>query len=209
MRQAAIKFARNMELLKKHGEVGAQIQDARESGDIETRDAADCMWLIEEQATRPGSDRDTKAKVQAFGATTLRAEHVVEAADGIRLQFIGKEGVYHDHLIRNPQLADMLVRRKRDAGTDGRLFQTTDGKLRTFANTLDSGRFTPKDFRTLKATSLAIDEIQKMPAPTNAVDRRKAMVTVATVVSRVLGNKPLQALESYINPMVFSAWSVA
>lgn len=329
MRQAAIKFARNYNLVKEKDKVAAQIRKALQSEDPATREAAACMWLIEEQATRPGSDKDTKAKVKAYGATTLKGEHVVESladqfsppngeergfvwrvqprgadlhaqkstdsnddeipgvfvfkslndlaaidwmnernlelvkiaaepadlfttydqegaglktgrgaivarknfkdtrslrtwaekkqADGwknsgpreVRLQFVGKEGVYHDHLIRNPELANELLRRKKAAGNDGRLFDTTDAKLLKFSKTLDSGRFTPKDFRTLKATTLATEAIRALPKPTNAKELKASMMAVAHQVSHVLGNKPQQALESYINPMVWSAWSLA
>lgn len=206
MRQAAIKFARNYNLVKESDRVAGQIQTARQSDDAATREAAACMWLIQEQATRPGSEKDTGAKVKAYGATTLRAEHVVEAEDGVRLQFIGKEGVAHDHLIRNPALATELLRRKRET-TSGKLFDTTDGKLLAFSKQLDHGRFTPKDFRTLKATTLATQEIAKLEKPANEKERKTLMMKVATIVSGVLGNRPQQAIESYINPMVWSAWA--
>jgi DNA topoisomerase I len=206
MRQAAIKFARNYNLVQERAHVQSQIRDKMQTGDAATKEAAACMWLIEEQATRPGSDKDTKAKAKAYGATTLRPEHVVESEDGVRLQFVGKEGVFHDHLIRNPELAKELVRRKNNP-VDGKLFGTTDARLLAFSKTLDHGRFTPKDFRTLKATTLAIDAINELPKPKTAKERQKAMLEVAARVSHVLGNRPQQALESYINPMVFAAWS--
>lgn len=208
MRQAAIKFARNMNMIAERETVQDQIQRLRESDDPATREAAACLWLIEEQATRPGSDKDTKAKKKAYGATTLTTEHVIDAPDGVRLQFVGKEGVWHDHKIRNPALAKELLRRKRESKT-GKLFDTNDTKVLALSKQLDHGRFTPKDFRTLKATTLAIEAIRSRPKPADAKERQKAMMEVATVVSGVLGNRPKQALESYINPMVWSAWNVA
>lgn len=206
MRNAEIKFARVREGLLKQQEMHDQNQLNRT--DSKLKEQADCTWLMQEQATRPGSDTDTKAKVKAYGATTLEGRHVVEVEDGVRLQFVGKEGVYHDHLIRNSALAKMLLGRKKDAGDDGRLFKTDYEKVAAYARTLDSGRFTPKDFRTLKATSLATEAIRGMPRPKTEKERKAAIKTVAERVSNVLGNRPQQALESYISPTVFSVWSL-
>jgi DNA topoisomerase IB len=165
---------------------------------------------MQEQALRPGSDADTKAKVKAFGATTLRAEHVVRAEDGVRLQFIGKEGIAHNHLIRNPALAKELLRRKQMAGTrGGKLFDTTYDKVAAYSKTLDDGRFTPKDFRTIKANAMAVVEIAAATKPPKTLKEYKARVkAVAEKVAGVLGNRPAQALESYIDPALFSQWKV-
>lgn len=209
MRTAALKFARAQEMLRKADAIHAQNQANRRSADPAVRDAADLTWLIEQQATRPGSEGDTKAKVKAYGATTLRAEHVVETTEGVRLQFIGKEGVAHDHLIRDPELAKMLLERKRTADArGGKLFQTDDSKLRAYVATLDGGGFIPKDFRTLRANTIAIAEIQRIGECCASPKDYKARVKeVAERVSHVLGNRPSQALESYIDPTLFSVWT--
>lgn len=206
MKTAAAKFSRIREMMAKAPAIHDQNQANRSNPAL--RDAADCTWLIEEQATRPGSDSDTGARVKAYGATTLRGEHVVQAEDGVRLQFIGKEGVAHDHLIRNPELAEMLIDRKRTAGErGGKLFDTDEKRLNKYISTLDGGSFTAKDFRTLKATRLATGAIREIGECCATAKEYKAKVKeVAQRVSHVLGNKPAQALESYIDPTVFSVW---
>ena len=208
MKTAAMKFARIHEMMSKAGEITGQIHRDRHSPNEATRDAAELTWLIEQQATRPGSDTDTKAKVKAYGATTLRAEHVVESPEGVRLQFIGKEGVSHNHLVRDPELAKVLLQRKATAGKrDGKLFATDEKKLNAYIRTLDGGKFTAKDFRTLKATRLAVEHIKQIGDCCKDMKSYKASVkAVAEHVSSVLGNKPQQALVSYINPAVFSVW---
>ena len=207
MKQAAAKFARIHELMDKKEVIFKQNQTNRNSTDEAVREAADCTWLIQEQGTRPGSDTDSKAKVKAYGATTLTAEHVVVKDDGsIYLDFIGKEGVHHNHRIRNHELARMLVDRKKTAGErGGRLFATSDAKLRAYTATLDGGKFTPKDFRTVKATTMAIEELKKVKdKPKTDKDFKAKVKEIATVVSSVLGNKPAQAIESYIAPEVWA-----
>lgn len=208
MKTAANKFARSQEMLKKHDKIHAQNMANRSSKDPAIRDAADCTWLIDQQGTRPGSDGDTKARVKAYGATTLTADHVVKAPDGVRLQFIGKEGVYHDHLIKDPALGEMLLKRKADAGPGGRLFNTTASKLNQYISKLDGGLFTAKDFRTKRANLLAVDKIKQLGIDCckTAKDYKAKVKEVAEKVSHVLGNRASQALESYINPSVFSVW---
>ena len=207
LRNAALKFARTQAGLEERANLIAENRRNLDGPDPKTREAAACTWLMQEQATRPGSDNDTGGKVKAYGATTLRAEHVEEGPDGVRLHFVGKEGVEHNHLIKDPELAKELVRRKRTAGErGGKLFGVDYDKVSAYAKTLDTGRFTPKDWRTIRANALAIGHINSIPPPKSVKEYKAAVKAVAERVSSVLGNRPAQALKSYIDPAVFSAW---
>jgi DNA topoisomerase IB len=146
---------------------------------------------------------------KSHGATTLEGRHIVETKEGVRLQFMGKESVWHDHLVRDPKLADMLLQRKKSAGDDGKLFGVSDAQASAYAKTLDHGGFSPKDWRTARATRLAIEEINRMEPPKSEKDYKAAAMSVAKKVSGVLGNEPAQALSSYISPTVFSGWRAA
>lgn len=206
MRTAAVKFARVEEAMREMPGMLAQMQ--RDRGDPAKREQAECAWLMAEQATRPGSESDTGAKVKAYGATTLRAEHVETDEDGtVRLHFIGKEGVEHNHVIHNPELAAMLVARKQSADRrGGKLFATDETKVRDYVAQLDGGGFLSKDLRTVRANMIAIREIHATAPPATEKEYKAAVKAVAERVSHVLGNRPAQALESYINPAVFSSW---
>lgn len=207
MKSAAIKFARTKEMLEKATEIRAQVRKDLFSKDKKTRENACCAMLMLEQATRPGSDEDTGAKVKAYGATTLEARHVVIGPDrSVTLDFIGKEGVRHVHKINDPALAQILIWHKNRAGTpNSKLFDTNYGRVAAYAEKLDGGKFTPKDFRTNRANELAIEHIKTLGGPAKNEKEYKARVkAVAERVSGVLGNRPRQALESYIDPVVFS-----
>lgn len=206
MRTAAVKFARVEEAMREMPGMLAQMQ--RDRDDPAKREQAECAWLMAEQATRPGSESDTGAKVKAYGATTLRAEHVETDEDGtVRLHFIGKEGVEHNHVIHNPELAAMLVARKQSADRrGGKLFATDETKVRDYVAQLDGGGFLSKDLRTVRANMIAIREIHATAPPATEKQYKAAVKAVAERVSHVLGNRPAQALESYINPAVFSSW---
>jgi DNA topoisomerase-1 len=167
---------------------------------------ADCLHLIMETGIRPGSDRDTKAEKQAFGATTLRGEHVKQTDSGVRLQYVGKKGVDLDIPISDPETARMLVDRAERAGVSGRLFDTDSHTLLAYTHTLGSGSFKTKDFRTLVGTSMAKTEIAKMPKPATKTAFKKQVSAVAKAVASKLGNTPSVALKSYIAPEVFAPW---
>jgi hypothetical protein len=255
-------------MLKEAPAIDKQIQQGRKNP--KTKEEADCALLISKQATRPGSDSDTKGlekyysvkvtpdnvivtpgakgktKVElevngerihirdegaaaqliarkqsgeglhdstywlkSHGATTLEDRNVVQGKDGVRLQFMGKEGVWHDHLIKDSEVAKMLTDRAKTAKErDGRLFDTDNTKLASYVKTLDTGRFSPKDFRTKVANEIAVRELHSYvgKTPKDTKQREEWIKSVATTVSRTLGNKPAQCVESYINPHVWDIW---
>ena len=208
MRTAALKFARIRELMKKEKAVYAENQRNRKRE--ETREEADCLWLIQEQATRPGSDKDTGAKVKAYGATTLRAEHVKVQGKQVVLDFIGKEGIRNHYPVKNPDLAKMLLERKKTAKSrGGRLFDTDAEHLRSYASGLDGGGFLVKDFRTARGTAVAVAEIKRRPPPKDEKEFKARVKEVATAVSQVLNNTPVMALQAYIDPSVWAVWRAA
>ncbi len=206
LRTAAVKFARVDEMIRQGPAIDKEIQVARQ--DPKTREQADCAWLMSVQATRPGSKADTGAKVKAYGATTLEGRHVLQDANGkVRLRFVGKEGVLHDHEVRNPQLAQMLLERKKKAGEGGKLFNTNETAVNAFIGKLDGGHFSAKDFRTRRANLIAVKAMKKFQGLPRDEKQYKARIkAIAYQVSTVLGNRPLQCQESYINMAIFSVW---
>lgn len=209
LRTAAVKFARVDEMIRQGPAIDREIQAARE--DPRTREQADCAWIMAAQATRPGSKADTGARVKAYGATTLEGRHVIQDAnDKVRLRFVGKEGVLHDHEVRNPGLAQMLLERKNKAGDGGKLFNTNEKVVNAFIGKLDGGHFSSKDFRTRRANLMAARLVQRITnrfgTPKDEKQYKARVKAVAHQVSTVLGNKPQQCIESYINPAIFSTW---
>jgi len=163
--------------------------------------------LIMETGLRPGSDRDTKAEKQAFGATTLEGRHVdVDSQGNVTLKFTGKKGVQREVKIEDKNLAEELAERKKTAGSNDRLFDTSASKLRDYVKTLDGGRFKPKDMRTRLGTEIASDIIASQDAPGNGKAYKRKVREVAKQVAERLGNTPAVALQSYIDPTVFSKW---
>ena len=168
---------------------------------------------IQRRLTAGESLEDSSYWLKSHGATTLEGRHIVTTKNGVRLQFVGKEGVWHDHAIENPKLADMLYERKAKLGKQqsAKLFGVSDSQLSSFVKDLDHGRFSPKDFRTKRANEIATEEIKRIgdKPPKDDDERKNRVKQVAGTVSRKLGNRWQQCVESYINPAVWSVWGGA
>ena len=201
-RQQKAKHERVSELLRMYPEIVRE----NEASAKHAKQEADCLSLIMQTGIRPGSDKDTQAKEKAYGATTLEGRHVDVDGSKVTLKFTGKKGVPLSIPVENAKLKAMLIERKNAAGNGGKLFATTSGKLLVHTHSLDSGRFKPKDFRTRLATYTAQDVLKSMSVPKTEKEYRKSVLAIAKIVSQKLGNTPTIALQSYIDPNIFSEW---
>jgi DNA topoisomerase-1 len=205
-RVAAEKFARTKELLEKHASISNQNSENLKSEDHDKRENASVMSLIMSTGIRPGSDKDTLAAKQAYGATTLQGRHVVIDGDNVRLEFTGKKGVDLKIPVEDEAVKKMLIERKSVKGDTGRLFDTDSQRLLEYSHRLDGGSFKTKDFRTLMGTKTAIEEVNKITEkPHSMIQFKKMVMGIAKKVSQKLGNTPTIALQSYIDPNVFAS----
>lgn len=176
--------------------------------DAATNDAAAALTVIRAHGLRPGSDTDTGADKEAFGATNLRTEHVVDDGDDLRLMFTGKKGVALDLPITDPEAAAALRSRVAGKLPGERVFATDERRVREYMAQAAPG-FTPKDLRTYHGTATAEQAIEQMPAPTTEREFSAARREVGRIVSEQLGNTPTVALASYIDPAVFGPWDAS
>jgi DNA topoisomerase-1 len=200
--QADAKFARIEEMDAKYKAMERQVAADVKAGN---EDAA-CMRLIMSTGVRPGSDRDTGAAVQAYGATTLMGRHVTQVGDEVHLQFVGKKGEKLDIAVLDAAVAKDLLARQAAVGAGGRLFNTDATRLLVYSHTMDGGGFKTKDFRTYLGTRLAQDMIAESDAPRTMKEYKRSVMRVAKHVSQRLGNTPSVALKSYIHPIAFARW---
>lgn len=194
-RAAAQKFERVSKFSKDHDKIAKRLEK-----DFDSSDEAKVLYLINKTGFRIGSDKDTKAKVQAFGASTLTSDHIRINGTQITFDFIGKEGVHQVHTIDDARLASALH------GKKGRLFNTTAERTRNYLEQIAPG-YLVKDFRTHIATGEALRRVSGMPAPKTAKERAKAIRDVCIHVSSILGNTPTMAKNSYIHPTVWGKWT--
>jgi len=210
-RQAAAKFQRIRELKTSKDKISQTVQQHAQSRDPQTRDSADVTRLIMATGLRPGSDKDTKAEQQAYGATTLLAGHVIVKDKQVTLQFVGKKGVQQNVAVTDRAVAKMLTKRKKATSDPShRLFSITDSDLRTYVAAVAGAGFHPKDFRTLKGTETAAAIVASNSQCCQDHKTYKQHVKqVAQQVADELGNTPTVALQCYIDPTVFTKWRPA
>jgi hypothetical protein len=115
MKRAAEKFARTREGLLKKDMIDQQVQ--RDRLDPKMRDLADCVWLMREQATRPGSETDNKGVADYFGQR-IRSDDVIIQGEGkkakvfLRIRGYGEDNLYP---IRDKQTkAELLLRKEKN-----------------------------------------------------------------------------------------------
>lgn len=178
---------------------------------IKNSDVRDCLLLMFHQGTRPGSTKDTKAKVQAYGATTLEGRHIQVNGDEVALDFIGKEGIHHHHIVSDPELKSILKSRKQTAGDTSKLFpqasdRTCNAALKGITESYlgEDNAITCKDLRTMLANHMAREMIKDMPVADNKKSMTELRNKVGDHVCAKLGNKRTMALNSYISPSVFT-----
>lgn len=177
--------------------------------------------LLQATLVRIGNTEYAKQN-NSFGLTTLRNRHVqFSGASKITLQFRGKSGKTQNIELSDKRLARILHRCQELPGQH--LFQYIDEagqhqpidsgmvndylvEIMGLAN--DGTGFTAKDFRTWGATLHAIRLLTDMPCPPTKTAQTRAILEVCNEVAAELGNTPTICRKSYINPWVFTAWSL-
>lgn len=202
-RQEALKFERVKELAGKLDDL-----DNALVRDMTTDSAAAVTALIRHFGLRPGSMKDTRARKQAYGASTLQARHVRQYPETGRttLSFMAKSGQKITVSTRDPDIYRLMQQwTEGKQGTDF-LFDATDADVRAYLARVIGPGFYPKDLRTLKANVMALEMVRSMRRPTTMTAFRKARNKVADAVAKALGNTRAVTLSGYINPTVFADW---
>lgn len=203
--QAALKFDRIRALHDKLPNL-----DTALAADAKSNDTAAAVLLIRRMGLRPGSMNDTKADVQAYGATTLLVSHVVWTDSHMHLTFVGKEGKHLDFEVHDPELAVVIAARCAGKKPGDRLFSTNEGKALAYIKQHTGEHFKTKDLRTYHANALALAAMAHTEGapPKTLAEFKKMRKAVAVEVSAELGNEPAMALKAYINPAVFTRWYI-
>ena len=177
----------------------------RISRDADKVEEAAVLRLIDKTAFRVGSERDTGAEKQAYGATALNCGHVKIKGSNIKFEFDSKKGGHTVKEVTDKALANDL--QKRCSNKSEKLFNTTDGEVRNYLKRIPGCQhLNIKDFRTFIGTTAAVNTIKEMPKPKNKSEFKKFRNQVGDTVAAVLGNTRPVALGSYIAPEVFEPW---
>lgn len=175
--------------------------------DADEDDRAACAMLVRATGMRPGSTTKTGGAKQAYGATTLQAQHVSVDDDLVSFDFIGKNGKQVQFEVHNLLLAQTLGSRLEGKAPDEDLFPgVTDTTLNAYLKeTLGGSEFKTKDLRTYLATATAQARVSELTEiPEGKAARQKLRKQIATEISERLGNTPTEVINSYVDPQVWA-----
>lgn len=163
---------------------------------------AKVLRLVHQTGFRNGGEGGG-GKVAAYGASSLRGEHVTVEGDKIHFMFPGKGGHVQDHELVDPVLAKHFAERK--AAGEEKMFDTNDSKVREYLHSVD-GDFIVHDFRTHAATRTAAAEVEKQlkeNPPKNAKEAKAIEKAALVLAARKIGDTVSVAKSTYVNPQVF------
>jgi DNA topoisomerase-1 len=161
------------------------------------RQLATAVYLLDELAIRPGTDKDEKTESDTLGLTTLKCENLkFERGGSVTFDFTGKSGVPFKKTVK---VVDSVYKNLKSlcSGKKGteEVFPdinaiSLNGYLKKFLPDL-----TAKVFRTYKAGSILQSELDKcVPKATDEVHEKKLSFNKANIkVAQALNHKNLAA----------------
>ena len=154
----------------------------------------------------PNSNKEPEF-VQTYGLTTLLPEHVLVKGRKVHLNFIGKKQVENSFTLVG-ELAKQVKEVLKTVEQGETLFEITEYELTKFIKRYVGRRFTPKDFRTLRANMYAYEkfaEICERELPSTKREYNAEVKEIATYVSEHLNNTPGVCKASYIDSKLWDA----
>jgi DNA topoisomerase-1 len=212
-----VRSARKVEQLRS---LGVRLPAVRQTvaamlnGGELTRQAiiAAAVMLIDRAALRAGHEAYA-GEEGGRGAATLLKRHVSVSDGTVSLSFPGKGGKRIEAAVADPHLAKVIAELKGVRGP--RLFKLQNGNsvrpitaedINAYLREVSGEEFTAKDFRTFRASAMALELFCHIGPGRTARERRRRITEVARGVAELLQNTPTVARSSYIHPVVLDAY---
>lgn len=214
-RQDRDKFTRALALADALPNARAQVTRALHGeGATRERALAVAFRLLDEAAPRVGSSRYL-ARHGSRGLTTLRRRDASVTASTVALSFPGKSGKRAHLEIEDQDLANAISLFTEGVPASPLLWyqrgrrqkSLTPSDVNEYIHAITGGKFTAKDFRTLRGTTLAAEALSRIGSVATARERREAEKLAVRATADGLGNTPAVARGSYIDPRVFERYA--
>jgi DNA topoisomerase I len=184
-------------------------------GDLDLdRVAAGVVRLIDQGLFRIGGEKYAELD-HHYGATTLLKQHVTVTGDGLRFDYIAKEGKHREVTVTDPAVVPTVAALlSSDNGLDTLFCYARGGTWHPLHSRDVSGyiagragaHFTAKEFRTWNATVLmALALANADPAATERA-RKRVVAAGIREVAEWLGDTPAVARSSYVDPGLISRY---
>ncbi|MGG7104869.1 hypothetical protein [Rhodococcus sp. 24CO] len=151
----------------------------------------------------------------SYGVATLLREHVQFSKETIAFDFPAKSGIRRTLVITDASLVRALRSLQKNVDQSGRLLVYREGTHSSpllprtsmlVSNRSWGERYSVKDLRTWNATVLAAVAFVDQDIPRSERKRAQAVSAVMNEVSTALGNTPIMARKSYVDPRVVEAY---
>jgi DNA topoisomerase-1 len=175
--------------------------------------AAAVIEMVTLSAMRPG--RESYARQRGTrGAATLLKSNVLLHGKRIALTFRSKGGREAVKEISAPRLARALALMRQLPGrrlfqyrtADGRICRVTAREVNAFLREIAGAGVSLKDFRTISASTSALEALARTAPAAAQATRRKQVLSALRAVADDLGNTPAVCRKSYVHPTVLSAF---
>jgi DNA topoisomerase-1 len=184
-------------------------RDLDQPGDL--RILATAARLIDRLCLRAGHE-EYAGEESGRGAATLLCKHVRVVKDTVELDFPGKGKRRIVTSFADAKVARNIEEARKTRGR--RLFKLRSGKsyrnmtandLNAYLARIAKCDITAKDFRTLRASSLAITKLASNPQKTSTA-RRRMLAGICREISAVLSNTPAVVRKSYVHSPVVAEY---
>lgn len=158
------KFDLAKKLKYKIKSIREQYEKDMESSDVQKKQLACALFLIDKLALRAGGKKDSKKEADTVGVTSLRVEHIsFPEKQVIKLDFLGKDSIRFCKKVNVPELVyTNLQNFSYDKPRKDKLFDQINAQiLNSYLNNFMKD-LTAKVLRTFKASTLFQKEIDKI-----------------------------------------------
>lgn len=208
------KYARALQLAESLPRARGRVTSSLRRPELDQeRVLAAAFRLLDQAAPRVGS-KTYLSTHGSRGLTTLRRRDAAVEGTVISLDFPGKSGKRQNLHIDDGDLSaavELLAAGRPSSpllafSRGRRRVPLTPKDVNVYVRTMTGGRFTAKDFRTLRGTILAADALARIGQVDTKKDLKRAEVLAVKAAAEALGNTPTVARGSYIDPRVFTRY---
>lgn len=204
-----VKFARMWDFGHRVARLRKQVDsDLRRTGLPREKVVALAVAVLDRTLIRIGNRRSA-ANGDAYGLTTLTADHVQVNGSQVHFEFLGKGGNESQVVFQDRRLAGLISRCEElsgqtlfSYGADDGVASVGSGDVNSYLATAMGGRFTAKDFRTWGATTTVASELAEFePADDDSV-----VLQAVDAAAERLGNTRAVCRDSYVHPVTIEAY---
>lgn len=213
-KQEAAKFDRITSFAQQLPALRRQVQKDLKRWRFDKRKVtAAAVSLMDQEYFRVGNHSYARSN-QHYGLTTLRSKHLTVKSGKVIFDFVGKSGQEHHKEVTDEQITRVIKKLDDMPGYEifryydksGTLHNLTSADVNEYIKKYMGQDYSAKDFRTWGGTLLAAVELAREARADTKTARKKAMADCVKRVAKKLGNTPMVAKSSYIDPRIFEAY---